>query len=294
MAVLRSGNPDRICLHHSAVSPGAKDKTALKAKLAGFERYHAQKSWANTIKTLGEYGYEFLEYHAAIARNGHEIRTQDDKYVLYHAGDNFRGKDSFNLHGIGLLVDGNFETEDYTPEQLEGVARYIARFEKKYKVNVIVRGHKETSKSPTACPGRNLGTHDSGFMKKAIARANEIIAKNLPTNPIQDDPQGSSEVERLKQEILDLKKGVVSLLKEKEALESKLELCAKEKTDIKGKHDLCKDDLKACEEKYATLMIEKKTLANTCADMTQKYNQLKGNRFMWLVEWLEKVIPKSK
>lgn len=284
MAVLRKGNPDRICLHHSASSPGAKDLQVLGEKLWGFERYHAGKSWAKTTQTPGEHGFEFLAYHRVIARNGFEITTQADKYVMYHAGDNFRGADSFNLHGIGVMIDGNYENEDYTPEQLEGFSRLIARFEKKYKVNVIVRGHKQTAKEPTACPGKNLGTHESGFMKKAIARANVILRDNLPTNPLQED--------KVEDPTLELKKRINILTQEIEGLRIELRALGSKNTNIKAELEEAHQQLTLSEEKYGTLMIEKKTLSNSLADITQKYNQLKGSRFIWLVEWLEKVLPK--
>jgi len=192
MAILRNGNPDRLCVHHSAVVPGADNLDDLKRRLAQYETTHAKKSWAEETKTGGEYGYSCLAYHIAIAKDGHEIRTQDDKYVLYHAGDNARGKDSFNLHGIGVLLDGNYETEIPTSHQKEALARIIARFERKYKVNVLVRGHKETSLTGTACPGKNIGTHDQGFMKEAIERANEIIKNNETDNPL-NSPEESNQ-----------------------------------------------------------------------------------------------------
>ncbi len=150
MPVIRQGNPNRICVHHSAVAPGADNLSDLRKRLSSYEITHSKKSWAEETKTGGEYGYSYLAYHIDVAKDGHEIRTQDDKYVLYHAGDNARGKDSFNLHGIAVLLDGNYETEIPTPHQKEALARIIARFERKYKVNVIVRGHKQTSLTPTA------------------------------------------------------------------------------------------------------------------------------------------------
>lgn len=184
MSVIRQGNPDRILCHHSAVAPGADNLSDLRKRLASYEITHSKKSWAEETKTGGEYGYYYLAYHIAVAKDGHEIRTQDDKYVLYHAGDNARGKDSFNLHGIGVLLDGNYETEIPTLHQKEALARIIARFERKYKVNVIVRGHKQTSLTATACPGVNIGTHENGFLKEAIARANEIIKNGETDEPL--------------------------------------------------------------------------------------------------------------
>ena len=122
MPVIRQGNPDRILCHHSAVAPGADNLSDLRKRLASYEITHSKKSWAKETRTGGEYGYFYLAYHIAVAKDGHEIRTQNDKYVLYHAGDNARGKDSFNLHGIAVLLDGNYETEIPTPHQKEALA----------------------------------------------------------------------------------------------------------------------------------------------------------------------------
>ena len=74
-----------------------------------------------------------------------------------------------------MLIDGNYMTDKPNDKQLEAFARIIARFEKQYKVDVLVRGHKEVSISPTSCPGTNLGDSKQGFLKQAIDRA--IIKK---------------------------------------------------------------------------------------------------------------------
>jgi hypothetical protein len=212
MALTRQSNPNRICVHHSAVAPGADNLTDLKNHLASYELTHAKKSWAETTKTGGEHGHSYLAYHIAIAKDGHEIRTQDDKYILYHAGDNARGKDSFNLHGIGVLLDGNYQTEIPTDNQKEALARIIARFERQYKVDVIVRGHKETSLTGTACPGVNVGTHDKGFLKEVIARANEIIKNGQTDEPLNTStaPVGN-EMEQLRKDLEELRIKYASL-----------------------------------------------------------------------------------
>ena len=177
--IIRQGKPNRVCIHHSAVSPGASNLAELKRRLASYEITHSKKSWAENIKTGGEHGYRYLEYHLAVARNGEKIRCQDDKYVLYHAGDNFRGDESFNLHGIAILIDGNYQDEFPTEEQKRTVAEIIADFEKQYKIDVIVRGHKETSKTATSCPGLHIGTHDNGWMGEVITEANNLHKEDI-------------------------------------------------------------------------------------------------------------------
>lgn len=286
MARLREGNPDRICIHHSAVAPGAKDLSELKKRCASYEVTHSKKTWAETIKTAGEYGYYYVEYHTAIARNGHELRLQDDKYVLYHAGDNARGKDSFNLHGTALLIDGNYETENYTPEQLEGTGRYIARFQKKYKVDVIVRGHKETSLSATACPGKNLGTHDSGFIKLAIARANEIIKNNLPTNPIQEDkpvePPVPPELIACQKEVEGLKTQIDSLTGAVGALEGDKKVLGERVEFLESTLAVRDGELKDLEKNYDRVLEERNGFEQQYLSTVKELNELKEGRDDWI------------
>lgn len=291
MAIIRQGNPNRICVHHSAVAPGADNLTDLRRRLASHETTHSSKSWASTTKTRGEHGYFYLAYHFAIAKDGHEIRTQDDKYVLYHAGDNFRGKESFNLWGIGVLIDGNYETEIPTPHQREALARIIARFERQYRVKPLARGHRQTAKSPTACPGRNLGDHASGFIKEAIDRANQILARgetdqplNIPTPPPQ--PDLGREVERPRGEVKRLvaeAKGLAESLAEKEALigevraeASKWQSEARSATQNLGKlleeNGIVRKDLTSTERKVEKLTA---SLAETEKEKNQNWQLYK-------------------
>lgn len=275
---LREGTPNRIALHHSATTDIPADLTALKKRLASYEVYHSKKTWAETIKTPGEYGYNYIEYHIAIAGNGHEIRLQDDKYVLYHAGDNANGVNSFNLHGIAVLIDGNYMTDMPNEKQLEAFARIIARLEKQYKVNVLVRGHKEVSISPTSCPGINLGDSKQGFLKQAIDRANVILQNNLPTNPLQDDippvPQPTEcekQVETLKGEI----KGLA------EALATSQEALKVSGERVKFLEDTLlqrEKELNSLDQDYQRVLEERNRFESEKLDLQKELDELKQGR----------------
>lgn len=293
MARIREGNPNRICLHHSATTGVPADLTALKKRLASYEVYHSQKTWAETIKTPGEHGYNYIEYHIAIAGNGHEIRLQNDKYVLYHAGDNANGASSFNLHGIAVLIDGNYMTDKPNDKQLEAFARIIARFEKQYKVDVLVRGHKEVSISPTSCPGTNLGDSKQGFLKQAIDRANIIIKNNLPTNPIQEDiviPQPTEcekQVEALKLEI----KGLTEALATSQGvLEGKVVELATANEKVKSLEDTLlqkEKDFKALEEDYTRVLDERMRFEEEKLMLQQELDALKQQNTGWVFRLAE-------
>lgn len=286
--VLRTGNPNRIALHHAGVAGIPADLTALKKRLAGYEITHSKKTWAETIKTPGEYGYYYIEYHIAIAGNGHELRLQDDKYVLYHAGDNARGDDSFNLHGIAVLIDGNYMTDKPNANQLEAFARIIARFEKQYVVDVLVRGHKQTSLSATSCPGTNLGDNTSGFLKDAITRANEIIKLNLPTNPLQDDqiPQEPTEcekqVERLTGENTQLTEALGSLQEGLKKSTEELKLLNERTEFLEGTLAVRETEMSDLEATNTRVLEERNRFEAQYIDVVTELNELKTGRDDWI------------
>jgi hypothetical protein len=288
MAKLREGNPNRICLHHAAVNGIPADLAALKKRLAGYEITHSKKTWAQTIKTGGEYGYYYIEYHIAIAGNGHELRLQDDKYVLYHAGDNARGDYSFNLHGIAVLIDGNYMTDKPNANQLEAFARIIARFEKQYGVDVLVKGHKQTSLTGTSCPGTNLGDNTTGFLKQAIDRANVIIKNNLPTNPLQDDQippeqtECEKEVERLTEVNRTLTESLGASRASVERLTTDLELLKERVVFLESTLTIRETELKDLETDYTRTKKERDGFEQQYIETVTELNELKVGRDTWI------------
>jgi len=288
MAVLRIGSPNRICLHHSAIAGIPADLSALKKRLASHEITHSKKTWAETIKTKGEYGYYYLEYHTAFAGNGHELRLQDDKYVLYHAGDNANGDESFNLHGTAVLIEGNYMTDQPTPQQEEGFARYIARFEKKYGVDVLVRGHKQASISATSCPGTNLGDNTKGFLKRCIDRANFIIKNNLPTNPLQEDvvPQEPTEcekeVERLQGELGACEKSLSETRDSVERLVAEINVSNDRAEFLEGTLAIRETELKDLEAERDRIKGERDNFEGQYIAVVTELNELKAGRDTWI------------
>jgi len=284
MARIREGNPNRICLHHSAVTGVPADLPALRKRLAGYEVTHSKKTWAETTKTKGEYGYYYLAYHIAIAGNGHELRTQDDKYVMYHAGDNANGVDSFNLHGIGVLIDGNYMTDVPNANQLEAFARIIARFEKQYNVDVLVRGHKQVSITATSCPGTNLGDNTQGFLKNAITRANEIIKNNLPTNPLQEDviPQEPTEYEKRVKMLEEQLSACETALGMSRASVERLTVdlgLAKERVEfLEGTMAIREKEYNDLEADYKRVLEDKNRFEQQYMDVVTELNELKEGR----------------
>ena len=187
MAILRTGKPIGVVIHHSVYTP-AKNMTELKAQAKLFNGWHKSKSWAEATKSEGLYPY--ISYHYLIALDGSLLNTTPEKYVKYHAGDNANGAKSFNLHGIGICITGNYENDKPTEAQMKTLVLLIRDIQERYDIDALVRGHKEVSLAGTACPGKNLGTSSSGWVKQVITNTND---KNFPAPVVEPKPSDCEE-----------------------------------------------------------------------------------------------------
>ena len=285
MAVLRKGNLIGVCVHHS-VYQAAKNLTELKAHAAKFNSWHSTKSWAATTKTGGEFGYPYISYHYLIALDGSVLQTQDEKYVMYHAGDNFRGEKSFNLHGIAICLDGNYETRVPNDKQMLALVKLIRDIEKRYKIDALVRGHKETSKNPTACPGKNIGIHDSGWLKKVILNVNNPTYPSVELSDAQKLVECQKRVKTLEGEVADLKETLaVSQANEKtkseriEFLEATIAVREAEMFTLEVDNDRILEENKRFEEEKNVAIKE--------------LNAYKKGRMNWFAQLLEKLFKKD-
>lgn len=164
-------------IHHAAVI-GANNITELLAHAKSYDNTHSFRDYNGDGKndaqyTGGELGYKWLLYHWMIARDGTVLQTQKPAYRRYHASDSGNGTRSYNEWGLGILLDGNFETEKPTEAQFRSASKIIYDWEKKYGIDAFVRGHREVSLTSTACPGRNMGTYKSGGVKTIIDYVNQ-------------------------------------------------------------------------------------------------------------------------
>lgn len=185
-------------IHHSAVTNGAKNLAELKVNAAKYDLWHSQKSFA--IYTDGKYGYKYISYHYMIASNGDVLQTQDIKYVRYHAGDNDRGVNSHNLHGIAICFDGYYHpphNEKPTEAQLRAAGALIRELEKTTLI-LTVRGHRDTSLTGTSCAGDLLQAKIPTIIKYA-------------NNPPVDPPPTPTCEEQLKTEKANHAKTVLQL-----------------------------------------------------------------------------------
>jgi hypothetical protein len=274
MAILKTGQILGVCVHHSVYKP-AKNLAELKAQAALFNSWHKSKSWAETTKTTGDYPY--ISYHYLIAQDGALLKVTDEKYVKYHAGDNFRGDLSFNLHGIAVCLTGNYQTDKPTEAQMLTLVKLIRDIEQRYDIDARVRGHKETSKDPTACPGINIGTSGSGWLKQVITNVNnKDYPPKPPTPPEPDCSELESKVSELEESIRLLEERIEGLKLEQGALQDQYD-----------------KDMATWEDKYGALRSEKDRIASEKAKCQVELSKLKNHRFNWVLEFLDKIIPKK-
>lgn len=205
MAILKKGETIGVAVHHSVYKP-ANNLAELKVQAGLFDSWHKSKSWAEDIKTVGEYGYQYIEYHYLMATDGTILQVQDEKYVLYHSGDVGSGNLSFNLHGIAICLTGNYENDIPTQAQMKSLVLFIRSVQDRYKIDAMVRGHKEVSQTATACPGKNIGTSKEGWLSQVIANVNDASYPPIvepPSTPNCDEY--IEKVEQLEAEVQDLR-----------------------------------------------------------------------------------------
>ena len=139
----------------------------------------------------------------------------------------------------------------------------------------------------------NVGLNRLSKTTRVITQVNG----KLPTPPT---PEPTPDCSVQEARVLELEKGIGTLNKSIGTLELKLEACNKEKVDIQvllkekeAEVEDLREDLQLEQDKYATLMIEKKTIANTNMELVKKLNEFKSGRFMWVVDFLNKILPKK-
>ncbi len=260
MAILKTGKTIGVCVHHSVYKP-ANNLTELKAQATLFNSWHKSKSWAETTKTPSAYPY--ISYHYLMATDGTMLNVTDEKYVKYHSGDNFRGDNSFNLHGIAVCLTGNYETDKPTEAQMKALVLFIRDVQKRYKIDALVRGHKETSQTATACPGTNIGTSKSGWLKQVITNTND--PKYPPVQPPQ--PPEPTECEKrlkiLQEQNTQLtealgasEKGEQMALERADFLEGTLAVREKELKDLEADYKRVYDEMVRFEQEKLALQLK--------------------------------------
>ena len=308
MGILRKNGLLGVCVHHSVYKP-ANNLADLKTQAGLFNSWHKSKSWAEDTKTPSAYPY--ISYHYLMATDGSMLNVTDEKYVKYHAGDNFRGDLSFNLHGIAVCLTGNYENDKPTDAQMKALVLFIRDVEKRYDINARIRGHKETSQTATACPGKNLGTSTSGWLKSVITNVNDKNYPPVVVPPIEppvepDCKKYIEQIDTLNKEIEGLKMGLGSLEELLEDKDKQLGIISNELKLANERIELLEENIRNYEETEKQLEGELKKAQEEARvsieaklKCQEEYDKLKlkceegSNLFKKVVEWIVKLFKKE-
>lgn len=272
MAILKTGKEIGICVHHSVYKP-ANNMAELKAQAALFNTWHKSKEWAEKTKT--DSAYPYISYHYLMATDGSILNVTDEKYVKYAAEDNFRGEMSFNLHGIHICLTGNYENDKPTPEMERQLVLFIRDYEARKKINAYIRGHKETSRDVTACPGINIGTSKSGWLKQVIDNVND---PNYPPVEVPSTPNCDEYIKKvsiLSEENEALKIAVQGFKDNIKLLEERVAFLEADRKAREEEMKILEDDLKR--EKEERERFEKQYM-----EAVTELNELKAGKELWI------------
>ena len=177
-------------LHHSAVS---YDKNA--DQFDANNKYH--KAQWNFKSSMGFY----LGYHYEISKKGKIRQARQDgeeSAACYQSGMN----DGRCIH---ICLDGSFDSEKPTPEQIYALRDLLKKLVEKYKIvkdNIVF--HREYA--PKTCPGLNV---EKGFIQSL---AFPTVINEQPSAPIEQPIL----------QINGIKNSIISKLKEIEQLVNSL------------------------------------------------------------------------
>jgi hypothetical protein len=138
----------RLTVHHSAQR--APDVNGAPARIRGFQAFHQSK------------GFPDIAYHYVIDRAGNVYEGRDEATV----GSTFTNYDPAG-HFLALL-DGNFEVQEPTAEQMEALARLLAWASVRHGLPTsTISGHRDHA--ATACPGKAVyATLQDGSLKRRV------------------------------------------------------------------------------------------------------------------------------
>lgn len=114
----------------------------------------------------------------------------------------------------------------------------------------------------------------NGFLMSEMKLKTEPLPVEPPVEPNCDEFK--ERIQILEKENKSLRLAVGSLQDQIETLQAGLE-----------------KEIRVWTDKYRTLVIEKNRIENEKNEAIRKYKELKESRFMWVVEWLDKVVPKK-
>lgn len=161
----------RLTVHHSAQL--APDIKGAPGRIRGFQAYHQSK------------GFPDIAYHYVVDRGGNVYEGRDEGTV----GSTFTNYDPTG-HFLALL-DGNFEAQQPTKEQLDGLAKLLAWASQRHGLPVdTLSGHRDHA--ATACPGKYVyASVKDGSIRRAVQ---DVLARGPVELVRLSDAEGAERV----------------------------------------------------------------------------------------------------
>jgi hypothetical protein len=127
----------RITIHHDGMPPTTlAARWQVAARLNQVRRGHNDRGWAD------------IGYHFIIDPQGNVWEGRSTRFQGAHVRDQ-------NEHNLGIMVLGNFDEQQPTPQACGALDAFVATQMRRYRISLSdVRTHQE--RASTACPGRNL------------------------------------------------------------------------------------------------------------------------------------------
>ena len=151
-----------IVIHHTATPSGA---------LARINASHKGKGW-------DEAGYHFVVGNGTESKDGQtEVgpRWPKQKTGAHTAS----AGNEFNIHGIGVVMVGNFDQTRPSRKQLESTQRLVAYLMKTYKIPAShVIGHRDAK--ATDCPGKYTNVAE---IRRGAVRMLADAGETIPEGP---------------------------------------------------------------------------------------------------------------
>lgn len=142
---MRPHKPYSIIVHHTAVRQNAK--TSLAAKLRGLQSFSQSQRKMSDGRSLPP--WPDLPYHYYIGADGTVGEGRDVNF----AGDTNTKYDPTGH--VQVVLEGNFEIEEPTAEQIEALKKVLVWQAARWKVPIsTITVHRDHA--GTACPGKNL------------------------------------------------------------------------------------------------------------------------------------------
>lgn len=128
-----------------------RDMTPRSKVLEYIVIHHTASTAKETVEQIHNFhinnnGWAGIGYHFYIRKDGIVYKGRDEKYAGAHC-------ENYNSVSLGICLEGNFEIEQPTNEQIKSLSELLQHLKKKYG-NVQVVGHRDLN--ATACPGKNL------------------------------------------------------------------------------------------------------------------------------------------